>query len=50
MERQAGPDASLMFMCLVALPLQAKGPLQAFLSPSFVMAGFGALVGPYLST
>ena len=50
MERQAGLDASLMFMCPVALPLQAKGPLAAFLSLSSVMAGSGALVGLCPST
>ena len=45
MEGQAGPDASLMCMCRLALPLQTKGPLAAFLSPSSVMVGSGALVG-----
>ena len=45
MEAQAGPDASLMCMCRLAVPLQAKGPLAAFLSPSSVMAGSGAVVG-----
>ena len=50
MERQAGLDASLMFMCPAALPLQAKGTMTAFLSPCSVMVGSGALVGLCLST